>query len=147
MHTRGPFQKQFTTSKMETGRSSRNDNLSQFSYMYGYCGKKRSLLNIGPQILFLTHHSGFEPGFDPLYKLRPFVTKLNKFNGIYNPERDLSYDDATCGWKGQRLQPCQTDMFWNETTKFARWVRVSLGFDVYTGTPELFVQHIVMPWA
>ena len=26
-----------------------------------------------------------EPGFDPLYKIRPFVTLLNKFNVIYNP--------------------------------------------------------------
>ncbi len=42
-----------------------------------------------------------EPGFDPLHKLRPFITKLSyDFSSVYSPDRDLSLDEATCGWKG-----------------------------------------------
>lgn len=35
-------------------------------------------------------------GFDPLFKIRPFLTLMNRFSEVYSPERELSFDEATC---------------------------------------------------
>ena len=83
-----------------------------------------------------------EPGFDPLYKIRPFVTLLNKFNIIYSPERDVSYDEVTCGWKSNLrfrvYNPAKPTRF---GIKLYQVCEASsgycLGSDIYTGTPEL----------
>ena len=43
-----------------------------------------------------------EPGFDPIYKIRPVVDYLtNKFTGIYQPGRETSIDESMIGFRGR----------------------------------------------
>ena len=43
-----------------------------------------------------------EPGFDPLFKLRPFIDSLLKnFQDAYHPARELSIDESMIGFKGR----------------------------------------------
>ena len=47
-----------------------------------------------------------QEGYDPLYKLRSFLTLCNRnFCDIYVPNRELSVDESTCPWK-VRLRFC-----------------------------------------
>ncbi|XP_070211318.1 piggyBac transposable element-derived protein 4-like [Littorina saxatilis] len=53
---------------------------------------------------------------DPLYKLRPFFTHLRtQFVEVYTPEQDISFDEATCPWKGRLrfrvYNPAKPDKF------------------------------------
>ncbi|XP_021344408.1 piggyBac transposable element-derived protein 4-like [Mizuhopecten yessoensis] len=42
-------------------------------------------------------------GFDPLYKIRPFLNiVLDRFSDVYSPEKNLCFDEATCAWKGNQ---------------------------------------------
>ena len=42
------------------------------------------------------------PGYDPLYKLRPLLTSLlRNFQANYNPGRELSLDEAMVSFKGR----------------------------------------------
>ena len=83
-----------------------------------------------------------EPGFDPLYKLRPIVTKLNSFSDIYKPEKDLSFDEATCGWKGKLrfrvYNPAKPTRFGIKLYQVCEAsTGYCIGFDIYTGDPTL----------
>ena len=43
-----------------------------------------------------------EPGYDPLYKIRPLLTSLiSNFQSSYNPGRELSIDEAIVSFKGR----------------------------------------------
>ena len=38
-----------------------------------------------------------QDGFDPLYKVRPFIKDImTAFSDVYSPAQDLSFDEATC---------------------------------------------------
>lgn len=39
--------------------------------------------------------------FDPLRKIRPFILMLRNFSNIYTPDCNLSFDEATCPFKGR----------------------------------------------
>ena len=42
------------------------------------------------------------PGFDPLFKIRPFVDLcIDKFRTIYRPNKNLAVDEGGCPWKGR----------------------------------------------
>lgn len=42
-----------------------------------------------------------QDGFDALYKVRPFINNvMTAFSDVYSPDKDLSFDEATCAWKG-----------------------------------------------
>lgn len=87
-----------------------------------------------------------EPGFDPLFKIRPFVILLNKFSEIYSPESDLSYDEATCGWKGDLrfrvYNPAKPTCF---GIKLYQVCEASLGYCLFIQAPWNFlVQFTVM---
>ncbi len=40
-------------------------------------------------------------GYDPLYKLRPFIRMLDIFSDVYGANECLSFDEATCPFKGR----------------------------------------------
>ena len=43
-----------------------------------------------------------QPGYDPLFKLRPFLDPLLKnFKKAYNPGREVSLDESMIGFKGR----------------------------------------------
>ena len=43
-----------------------------------------------------------QDGFDPLYKVRPFIKDITTaFSDVYSPAQDPSFDEATCAWKGR----------------------------------------------
>lgn len=43
-----------------------------------------------------------QPGYDPLHKIRPFLDLLEqKFGTVYTPERDISFDEGLCPYKGR----------------------------------------------
>jgi hypothetical protein len=42
-----------------------------------------------------------QDGFDPLYKVRSFMNdSMNAFSDVSSHDKDLSFDEATCSWKG-----------------------------------------------
>ena len=43
-----------------------------------------------------------QPGYDPLFKLRPFLDPLVKnFQEAYHPSREISVDESMIGFKGR----------------------------------------------
>ena len=43
-----------------------------------------------------------QDGFDPLYKVRPFIKDImTAFSDVYSHAQDPSFDEATCAWKGR----------------------------------------------
>ena len=80
-----------------------------------------------------------DDGSDPLFKVRPFVTHLRRrFVEVYSPSRDLSFDEATCPWKGRLrfrvYNPAKPDKFgiklYATTEAKSGYL---LGFDIYQG--------------
>lgn len=78
-------------------------------------------------------------GHDPLFKVRPFLDMCNRnFRLVYAPERDLSFDEGCCPFKGRLRFRCYNP---NKPAKFhIKLYQVSeaasgyvLGFDVYSG--------------
>ena len=58
------------------------------------------------RFLHLNDNSGYVPkgqvGYDPLYKLRPFLTKLlERFEANYTPRKELSLDEQMISFKGR----------------------------------------------
>lgn len=46
--------------------------------------------------------NSLDNGQDPLYKVRPMISyTLQRFMDTYTPDEALSYDEATCPWKGR----------------------------------------------
>ena len=42
-----------------------------------------------------------QPGFDPLFKVRPVLnTVLLTSETVYSPERNVTVDEGTVGWRG-----------------------------------------------
>ena len=78
-----------------------------------------------------------EVGFDLLFKIRSFISLIiDRFPEIYSLNRDLSFDEATCGWKGNlRFNPAKPTKF---GTKFYQVCesssRFCIGFKVYSGS-------------
>lgn len=79
-------------------------------------------------------------GFDPLFKVRPFVNQLlTVFSEVYSPERDLSFDDTTCAWREwlrfRIYNPAKPTKF---GIKLYQVCEVKsgycIGFDIYTGS-------------
>jgi hypothetical protein len=79
-------------------------------------------------------------GFNPLFKMRPFVDHLiTAFSEVYSPDRHLRFDEAVCAWKG-RLRFCVYN------PAMPTWFGIKLyqvceaksgyciGFDIYTGS-------------
>ena len=81
-----------------------------------------------------------EPGFDPLFKVRPLITRsMNKFSDVYSPEENLSFDEATCAWKGRLrfrvYNPAKPTKFGIKLYQVCESKSgYCLGFDVYTGS-------------
>ncbi|XP_048775380.1 piggyBac transposable element-derived protein 4-like [Ostrea edulis] len=84
--------------------------------------------------------NGGQVGFDPLFKVRPVVNQLlTAFSEVYLPDRDLSFDEATCAWRGRLkilcLQPAKPAKF---GIKLYQVCEVKsgycIGFDIYTGS-------------
>ncbi len=75
-----------------------------------YMSKDRFLLLLGH--LHFTDNEAAVPrgemGYDPLYKLRPVISHFQMvFSDIYSPERDVSYDEGTCAFKGVDEGTCE----------------------------------------
>ena len=80
---------------------------------------------------------------DPLFKVRPFITHLKlKFMSVYSPDRDISFDEGTCPWKGRLkfkvYNPAKPDKFgiklYQACEAKSGYV---LGFEIYQGaTPN-----------
>lgn len=48
-----------------------------------------------------------QPGHDPLHKIRPFISMCEKnFGNVYRPQRELSFDEGCCAWKGRLTFKC-----------------------------------------
>ena len=42
-----------------------------------------------------------QPGYDPLFKIRPIIdTLMTKFQDVYEPEEQLTIDEAICPFRG-----------------------------------------------
>jgi hypothetical protein len=49
-----------------------------------------------------TYIPRFQPGYDPIHKVRPFVDRITeKFRSIYTPDREISFDEGLCPYKGR----------------------------------------------
>jgi hypothetical protein len=81
-----------------------------------------------------------QDGFDPLFKVRPFVTHvLNRSIDVYSPEQDLSFDEATCPWKGHLrfrvYNPAKPTKFGIKLYQVCEATSgYTIGFDIYTGS-------------
>ena len=58
------------------------------------------------RFLYLNDNSGYkqkgEAGYDAMYKIRPFLTKLlQRFEMMYTPEKELPLDEAMIRFKGR----------------------------------------------
>jgi hypothetical protein len=82
------------------------------------------------------------PGFDPLGKVRPFITMIRRtFRDAYRPNMDLSFDEGSCPWRGRLrwkvYNPSKPNKFHMKLYQVCEsesgWVS---GFDVYTGSTE-----------
>ena len=67
---------------------------------------KRDRFSLILRFLHLNDNSGYrrkgEPGHDPLYKLRPFLTPLiAKFQSAYTLHQQVSVDESMIGFKGR----------------------------------------------
>ena len=87
-------------------------------------------------------------GFDPLYKVRPFINLvMGSFSDVYLPDRDLSFDEPTCAWKGRLrfrvYSPAKPARFGIKLYQVCEATSgYCLGFDVYTcGTLVLIMQN------
>ena len=83
-----------------------------------------------------------EPGYDPLFKIRAFLDRINSaFSEVYTPNRDVSVDEATCAWKGHLrfrvFNPAKPTRF---GIKLYQVCEASsgycIGFDIHTGNPS-----------
>ena len=78
-------------------------------------------------------------GFDPLIKLRPFIDKIqNAFCDVYQPDKELSFDEGTCAWKGRLhfrvYNPAKPSKFGIKLYQVCEATSgYTIGFDVYTG--------------
>jgi len=78
-------------------------------------------------------------GFDPLFKIRPFITLcMVRFPDVYSPGKDLSFDEATCGWKGNLrfkvYNPAKPTKFGIKLYQVCEANNgYCIGFDIYTG--------------
>ena len=80
-----------------------------------------------------------QPGHDPLHKVRPFITMCEKnFKTVYRPEKELSFDEGCCPYKGRLRFKCYNP---SKPNKFhiklfqvceAASGYIS-GFEIYTG--------------
>ena len=79
---------------------------------------------------------------DPLAKVRPFLSMIqHTFIDVYTPGRDISFDEATCPWKGRLrfkvYNPNKPNKFGiklyqaNESS-----TSYTIAFDIYTGKNE-----------
>jgi hypothetical protein len=79
---------------------------------------------------------------DPLYKLRPFITMIQrKFSDVYTPGRDLSFDEGTCPWKGRLkfkvYNPAKPNKFGIKLYQVSESLSgYILGFDIYSGKTD-----------
>ncbi|XP_062586678.1 piggyBac transposable element-derived protein 4-like [Saccostrea cucullata] len=79
-------------------------------------------------------------GFDPLFKVRPFVNQvLDAFSDVYSPDKDLSFDEATCAWKGRLrfrvYNPAKPTKFGIKLYQVCEAKSgYCIGFDIYTGS-------------
>ncbi|CAG2207905.1 unnamed protein product [Mytilus edulis] len=82
-------------------------------------------------------------GFDPLFKIRPFITLImERFPEVYTPEKELSFDEGTCGWKGNLrfkvYNPAKPTKFGIKLYEVCEASSgYCIGFDVYTGCSEI----------
>ena len=87
-------------------------------------------------------------GHDPLYKVRPFHDMCKeKFKQVYSPERDLSFDEACCPYKGRLRFKCYSPQKPNKFhIKLFQANEASsgyiLGFEVYTGKNDASVSNM-----
>ena len=78
-------------------------------------------------------------GFDPLSKVKPFITMMQRsFAEVYTPEQHLSFDEASCPWKGRLSWKCYNPRKPNKFhIKLYTICEASsgyvCGFDIYTG--------------
>ena len=79
---------------------------------------------------------------DPLFKVRPIVSLLqNQFSDVYKPEQNLSFDEATCPFKGRIkfrvYNPAKPNRF---GIKIFQVCEASsgycVGFDIYHGSTD-----------
>ena len=81
-----------------------------------------------------------QDGFDPLYKVRPFIKDImTAFSDVYSPAQDLSFDEATCAWKGRLrfrvYNPAKPTKFGIKLYQVCEAKSgYCLGFDIYTGS-------------
>lgn len=40
-------------------------------------------------------------GYDPLFKIGPFITMMGNYSDIYTPDQNLSFDEGICPFKGR----------------------------------------------
>ena len=80
-----------------------------------------------------------QDGYDPLYKLRPFMSMVQaNIKDAYTPARNLSFDEGSCPWKGKLrfkvYNPMKPERFhiklYESCEAESGYVD---GFDVYTG--------------
>ncbi|CAG2244554.1 Ras GTPase-activating protein-binding protein 1,Ras GTPase-activating protein-binding protein 2 [Mytilus edulis] len=82
-------------------------------------------------------------GFDPLFKIHPFITLImERFPEVYTPEKELSFDEGTCGWKGNLrfkvYNPAKPTKFGIKLYEVCEASSgYCIGFDVYTGCSEI----------
>ena len=79
---------------------------------------------------------------DPLAKVRPFLSMIQRtFIDVYTPGRHISFDEATCPWKGRlRIKVYNP----NKPIKFGirlyqaneSTIGYTIAFDIYTGKNE-----------
>ncbi|XP_069105709.1 piggyBac transposable element-derived protein 4-like [Argopecten irradians] len=80
-----------------------------------------------------------QPGYDPLHKIRPMIQQtLNAFIDVYSPAENLSFDEATCPWKGRLrfkvynpAKPCKFGIKLYQVCEADSGYCV--GYDVYVG--------------
>lgn len=81
-----------------------------------------------------------QDGFDALYKVRPFINNvMTAFSDVYSPDKDLSFDEATCAWKGRLrfrvYNPAKPTKFGIKLYQVCEAKSgYCLGFDIYTGS-------------
>ena len=75
---------------------------------------------------------------DPLYKIRPMIIHtMGLFSDVYSPGENLSFDEATCPWKGRLrfkvYNPQKNTKFGIKLYQVCEASGYCLGFDVYAG--------------
>lgn len=88
------------------------------------------------------------PGYDPLYKVRPFVTLCReKFRSCYKPNKELAFDEGTCPFKGrlkfkvyQPMKPAKfgVRIYTVSESRTAGGGGYICGFSIYSGAVDPF---------